>query len=111
MADYSPNVVIFKIKFHSNAEITAAFLNIKGHKSINSKRGINNNSNYNSQRLTLLSQSYSIVLQEDNFQVVSHCGVIVDNISNRCDQLDDHLGSVVPRSCLETQTAVSIMQI
>lgn len=66
-----------------------------------SKGRITKSNSWNSQRLTLLSQSHSIVLQEENFQVVSDFGVTVDNLSNRCDQLDDHLGGVVTWSRLE----------
>lgn len=72
-----------------------------------SKGRITKSNSWTSQRLTLLSQSHSIVLQEENFQVVSDFGVVVDNLSNRCDQLDDHLGGVVTWSRLEKRGLLS----
>lgn len=53
--------------------------------------------------LTLFSQSDPVVLQVDDFEAISHHGVIIYDVANRCDQLDDHLGSVVTGSRLKTQ--------
>lgn len=55
--------------------------------------------------ITLLSQCDAVVLQEDDFKAISHHGVIINDISDGRDQLDDHLGSVVSWSSLETQKA------
>lgn len=50
---------------------------------------------------TLLSQGYPVVLQEDDLELVSHIGIVVDDLTDGCDELDDHLGHVVARSCLK----------
>lgn len=45
-----------------------------------------------------------VVLQEDDLQLVSHHRVIIHHVSHRSDQLDDHLGHVIPRSSLQGAT-------
>lgn len=52
-------------------------------------------------RHTLLSQGYAVVLQEDDLELVPHIGVVVDDLTNGCDEFDDHLGHVVARGCLK----------
>lgn len=52
-------------------------------------------------RHTLLSQGYPVVLQEDDLELVPHIGVIVDDLTNGCDEFDDHLGHVVAGGCLK----------
>lgn len=51
--------------------------------------------------LTLLSQGYPVVLQEDDLELVPHIGIVVDDLTDGCDELNDHLGHVVARSCLK----------
>ncbi len=46
-------------------------------------------------RHDLLSQSDSVVLQEDQLQLVADVGVVVDDIADPVEQLDDLLGHVV----------------
>lgn len=61
--------------------------------------------------ITLLSQSDTIVLQEDDLQAISYHRIIINNVSNWCDQLDDHLSSVVTWSCLQVHTNISMMHL
>lgn len=49
---------------------------------------------------TFLCQCDPVVLQKDDFQAVANHGVVVDHLADGCDQADDHLGCVVPRSSL-----------
>ncbi len=48
-----------------------------------------------SSRHNLLSQSNPIILQEDNLQLVTDHGVVVDDFSDHVEQLDGLLGHVV----------------
>eukprot|EP00047_Mylnosiga_fluctuans_P003292 m.228426 g.228426 ORF g.228426 m.228426 type:complete len:867 (+) comp11740_c0_seq1:45-2645(+) len=44
----------------------------------------------------LLGQGHAVVLEEDDLEPAAHIGVGVDDVGDGCDQLDDHLGHVVP---------------
>ena len=48
-----------------------------------------------SSRHNLLSQGNSVILQEDNLQLVTDHGVVVDDLSDHVEQLDGLLGHVV----------------
>lgn len=52
-------------------------------------------------RHTLLCQRYPVVLQEDDLEPVPHIGIIVDDLTDGCDEFDDHFGHVVARGCLK----------
>lgn len=56
--------------------------------------------------ITSLCKGDSVVLQKDDFQAVSDHRVIVDHLTNGCDQTDNHLGCVVSRSSLQERTVV-----
>lgn len=51
-------------------------------------------------RHTLLSQGHTVVLQEDDLEPVPHIGIVVDDLTDGCDEFDDHLGHVVARGSL-----------
>lgn len=50
--------------------------------------------------VTSLSQCDPVVLQKDDFETVSDHRIVVDHLTDGCDQANDHLGCVVPRSSL-----------
>lgn len=54
--------------------------------------------------ITSLCKGDSVVLQKDDFQTVSNHRIIVDHLTNGCDQTDNHLGRVVSRSSLQDRT-------
>lgn len=56
--------------------------------------------------ITSLCKGDSVVLQKDDFQAVSDHRIIVDHLTNGCDQTDNHLGCVVSRSSLQERTVV-----
>lgn len=49
---------------------------------------------------TFLCQRDSVIFQKDDFQAVAHHRIVVDHLSDGCDQADDHLGCVVSRGSL-----------
>ena len=53
-------------------------------------------------RHDLLGQRDSVVLQEDELELVTDVGVVVDHLSHTVEQLDDLLGHVVARSSFAT---------
>ncbi|TNN31310.1 hypothetical protein EYF80_058538 [Liparis tanakae] len=48
------------------------------------------------------ASSDAVVLQVDDLEEVAHQGVVIDDVSDGCDQLDDQLGGVVTGSRLRT---------
>lgn len=55
--------------------------------------------------ITFLCQRDSVVLQKDDFETISDHRIVVDHLTNSCDQTDNHLGSVVARSSLQQKNS------
>lgn len=53
---------------------------------------------------TFLCQRDSVIFQKDDFQAVAHHRIVVDHLADGCDQADDHLGCVVSRGSLGTES-------
>lgn len=49
---------------------------------------------------TFLSKGDSVVLQENDFEAVAHYRIVVDHLTNSCDETDDHFSCVVAWSSL-----------
>lgn len=56
---------------------------------------------HGSEHFTFFSQGHSVVLQKDDFQLVSNHRVIVHHVTHSCNEFDDHFSHVVSGSSLE----------